>query len=163
MPKEFTLHEETERTDALVAELAELWERSVRAAHDFLAEGGVEFYKPYAVEAIKSLPLVITARADGKAAAFMGITGAHLDALFAAPEYFGRGAGAALMREALAAASAPSTSTNKTPAPAASTKNTASKPPAAAKPTTAATPTRYCGWSCRRKRTDDGKRATPAL
>ena len=35
-------------------------------------------------------------------AAFMGITGAHLDALFAAPEYFGRGAGAALMREALA-------------------------------------------------------------
>ena len=44
----------------------------------------------------------MTARADGKAAAFMGITGAHLDALFAAPEYFGRGAGALLMREALA-------------------------------------------------------------
>ena len=44
----------------------------------------------------------MTARADGKAVAFMGITGAHLDALFAAPEYFGCGAGAALMREALA-------------------------------------------------------------
>lgn len=102
MPEEFTLHEETERTDALVAELVELWENSVSATHDFLAEGGVEFYKPYVEEAIKSLPLVMTARADGKAAAFMGITGAHLDALFAAPEYFGRGAGAALMREALA-------------------------------------------------------------
>lgn len=102
MPEEFTLHEETERTDALVAELAELWERSVRATHGFLAEGGVEFYKPYVEEAIKCLPLVMTARADGEAAAFMGITGAHLDALFAAPEYFGRGAGAALMREALA-------------------------------------------------------------
>lgn len=102
MPEEFMLHEETERSDALVAELAELWERSVRATHNFLAEGGVEFYKPYVVEAIKSLPLVMTARADGKAAAFMGITGAHLDALFAAPEYFGRGAGALLMREALA-------------------------------------------------------------
>ena len=71
MPKEFTLHEETERTDALVAELAELWERSVRATHGFLADGGVEFYKPYVVEAVKSLPLVMTARADGKAAAFM--------------------------------------------------------------------------------------------
>lgn len=69
MPKEFTLHEETERTDALVAELAELWERSVRATHDFLAEGGVEFYKPYVEEAIKCLPLVMTARADGEAAA----------------------------------------------------------------------------------------------
>lgn len=102
MPKEFTLHEETERTDALVAELVELWESSVRATHGFLADGGVEFYKPYVVEAVKSLPLVMTARADGKAAAFMGITGAHLDALFAAPEYFGRGAGALLMREALA-------------------------------------------------------------
>ena len=89
MPEEFTLHEETERSDALVAELTELWERSVRATHGFLAEGGVEFYKPYVEEAIKCLPLVMTARADGKAAAFMGITGAHLDALFAAPEYFG--------------------------------------------------------------------------
>lgn len=57
MPEEFMLHEETERSDALVAELAELWERSVRATHNFLAEGGVEFYKPYVVEAIKSLPL----------------------------------------------------------------------------------------------------------
>ena len=46
MPEEFTLHEETERTDALVTELAELWERSVRATHDFLAEGGVEFTSP---------------------------------------------------------------------------------------------------------------------
>ena len=71
----------------------------MRATHGFLAEGGVEFYKPYVEEAIKCLPLVMTARADGRAAAFMGITGAHLDALFAAPEYFGRGAGAALMRE----------------------------------------------------------------
>ena len=102
MSEEFTLHEEIERTDALVAELTELWERSVRATHGFLAEGGVEFYKPYVEEAIKSLPLVMTARAEGRAAAFMGITGAHLDALFAAPEYFGRGAGTALMREALA-------------------------------------------------------------
>ena len=102
MPEKFTLHEETERSDALVAELTELWERSVRATHGFLAEGGVEFYKPYVEKAIKCLPLVMTARADGEAAAFMGITGAHLDALFAAPEYFGRGAGALLMREALA-------------------------------------------------------------
>ena len=74
----------------------------MRATHGFLAEGGVEFYKPYVVEAVKSLPLVMTARANGKAAAFMGITGAHLDALFAAPEYFGRGVGALLMREAIA-------------------------------------------------------------
>ena len=74
MPEKFTLHEETDRTDALVAELAELWERSVRATHDFLAEGGVEFYKPYVVEAIKSLPLVMTARADGKA---RGLHGNH--------------------------------------------------------------------------------------
>ncbi len=102
MSEKFTLRIETERSGALVEELVELWESSVRATHGFLADGGVEFYKPYVVEAVKSLPLVMTARADGKAAAFMGITGAHLDALFAAPEYFGRGAGAALMREALA-------------------------------------------------------------
>ena len=102
MSEKFTLRIETERSGALVEELVELWESSVRATHNSLAEGGVEFYKPYVVEAINSLPLVMTARADGKAAAFMGITGAHLDSLFAAPEYFGRGAGAALMREALA-------------------------------------------------------------
>lgn len=102
MSEKFTLRIETERSGALVEELVELWESSVRATHGFLAEGGVEFYKPYVEEAIKCLPLVMTARADGEAAAFMGITGAHLDALFAAPEYFGRGAGAALMREALA-------------------------------------------------------------
>ena len=102
MSGEFTICVETERSDALVAELTELWESSVRASHDFLAEGGVEFYRPYVKEALKSLPLLVTVRRAGRAAAFMGITSSNLDALFAAPEYFGRGAGAALMREALA-------------------------------------------------------------
>lgn len=102
MSEEFTICVETERGAALVAELLSLWENSVRASHDFLADGGVEFYRPYVEEALRSLPLLVTARRAGRAAGFMGVTSSHLDALFAAPEYFGGGAGAMLMREALA-------------------------------------------------------------
>ena len=80
----------------------DLWERSVRASHDFLAAGDVEFYKPYVKKALTGVPLLVTARFEGSPAAFMGITSSNLDALFAAPEYFGGGAGALLMREALA-------------------------------------------------------------
>lgn len=102
MSEKFTLRIETERSGALVEELMDLWERSVRASHDFLAAGDVEFYKPYVKKALTGVPLLVTARFEGSPAAFMGITSSNLDALFAAPEYFGGGAGALLMREALA-------------------------------------------------------------
>ncbi len=102
MPEKLTITAEAGRGGALIEELAALWESSVRASHDFLAAGDVEFYMPYVREALRSVPLLFVARESGRTAGFMGITAAHLDALFLAPEYFGRGAGAFLMAAALA-------------------------------------------------------------
>ncbi len=66
MLENFVLREETVRDTPLAAGLAALLERSVRASHDFHAEGGVEFYRRYAEEACASIPLLITARRSGR-------------------------------------------------------------------------------------------------
>lgn len=48
-----------DRTDSLLAELLELWEKSVRATHLFLNESDIQNIKKYVPEALKNVPHLI--------------------------------------------------------------------------------------------------------
>ncbi len=83
--------------------LAALWERSVRATHDFLAESDIEELRPHVHEALgdAGLELWVLAGADDAAEGFMGLAGDDIAALFLEPARRGRGGGRRLVEHAL--------------------------------------------------------------
>ena len=90
-----------ERKDLLPALLA-VWESSVRATHDFLREGDVEFLRPYVEQGLGEIPLLFCALEDGRPIAFLSMAGDSIEMLFVHGDCRQRGIGSALMREALA-------------------------------------------------------------
>jgi len=84
--------------DALVA----LWERSVRATHDFLAEADIEALRPLVREALTDDALelwVLTEKTDVPIG-FMGLDDHDIAALFLEPAHRGRGGGRRLVAHA---------------------------------------------------------------
>lgn len=98
------------RPDGLVAELARVWEASVRATHDFLAEGEVERLAPLVPGYVLGVPRLLVAYgtsgapgAPGESApvGFLGLDGESVEMLFVAPAWRGRGVGRLLMERAI--------------------------------------------------------------
>src|SRR5262249_31585795 len=84
--------------DTLVA----LWERSVRATHDFLTEADIGALRPLVREALSDDALelwVLTERADVPIG-FMGLAGDDIAALFLEPARRGQGGGRRLVAHA---------------------------------------------------------------
>ena len=84
--------------DTLVA----LWERSVRATHDFLTETDIEALRPLVREALSDDALelwVLTEKTDVPIG-FMGLAGHDIAALFLEPARRGRGGGRRLVAHA---------------------------------------------------------------
>jgi putative acetyltransferase len=86
--------------DTLVA----LWERSVRATHDFLAETDIVALRPSVAEALGdgALELWVLADAVDAPIGFMGLAGDDISALFLDPASRGRGGGRRLVAHAQA-------------------------------------------------------------
>lgn len=84
--------------DALVA----LWERAVRATHDFVTEDDIAAFRPMVREAIASraFEVLVAAAADGAPAGWIGMTASKVEALFIDPSHQGRGIGRRLMQMA---------------------------------------------------------------
>lgn len=81
--------------------LLDLWERSVRATHDFLAEGDVEALKPLVADELASDALDWTViEADGVLIGFLGFANDSIEALFIDPDRRGQGAGSVLIEHA---------------------------------------------------------------
>lgn len=92
-----------ERTDEIVNQLLDVWERSVRATHDFLTEAEIGRIRDYVPDALRGVGRLFVARAaDGKPLAFMGVQDSFLEMLFVAPEARGQGIGSALLRHGIA-------------------------------------------------------------
>ena len=74
-------------------ELAEVWEASVRATHDFLSEADIRELR--SLLPVRYLPAVELRclRDAGRIVAFIGLNGSHIAMLFVRPEYRGRGCG----------------------------------------------------------------------
>ena len=89
---------------AETAALVALWERSVRATHDFLAEADIAELRPLVGEALGdgSLELWVLAGPEDAPAGFMGLAGPDIAALFLEPDRRGQGGGRRLVEHAQA-------------------------------------------------------------
>jgi putative acetyltransferase len=84
--------------------LVALWERSVRATHDFLTDADIVGLRPRVVDALDDEALELWVLADGTDApiGFMGLAGDDITALFLDPDHRGRGGGRRLVAHAQA-------------------------------------------------------------
>jgi putative acetyltransferase len=84
--------------------LVALWERSVRATHDFLSEADIVALRPLVEGALRddALELWVLVGAGDVPIGFMGLAGDDIAALFLEPAHRGHGAGRRLVRHAQA-------------------------------------------------------------
>lgn len=83
--------------------LAEVWEASVRATHDFITEADLDVFRPLVRAALPELTIFCVRAEDGEAVGFMSVSGENVDMLFVHPAYFGIGVGRRLMAYAVRA------------------------------------------------------------
>lgn len=96
--------------DALTA----LWERSVRATHNFLAPADIAFYRRMVrEEALPAAEIYVVRDPKNGFAAFAGVEGDRLEMLFAAPSERGKGLGRALVEHVVARCSVRRVDVNK--------------------------------------------------
>ncbi|BEV09813.1 GNAT family N-acetyltransferase [Asticcacaulis sp. DW145] len=89
-------------TTADVAALTRIWEESVRAAYDFLAEGDIDFYRPYLLAGLMDGEVWV-AEKDSAPAGFCVLAGQNtLAMLFVDPAQQRHGVGRALIAHARA-------------------------------------------------------------
>jgi putative acetyltransferase len=86
------------------AALVALWERSVRASHDFLAEADIEALRPQVGTALTApgLDLWVLTDTAGDPIGFLGLAGDDIAALFLDAERRGQGGGRRLVEHAQA-------------------------------------------------------------
>ena len=94
-------HIGTIEREALLAALLDVWESSVRATHDFLREGDVDFLRPYVEQGLREIPVLLCALEEGRPLAFLGMAEDSIEMLFVYADFRHKGIGSALMREAL--------------------------------------------------------------
>ena len=94
-------HIGTIEREALLAALLDVWESSVRATHDFLREGDVDFLRPYVEQGLREIPVLLCALEEGRPLAFLGMAEDSIEMLFVHADFRHKGIGSALMREAL--------------------------------------------------------------
>ena len=91
-----------DRTENLINELVDVWERSVKATHLFLSEAEIAQIKTYVPQALGGVAYLMVGEIDGKPVAFMGIEENKIEMLFIAPEQRGKGLGRQLVEYAFA-------------------------------------------------------------
>jgi len=82
--------------------LVDIWEASVRATHDFLAEDDLQALRPRMLhEWLPAVDVAVFVDARGETLGFMGTSGESLEMLFVAPAARGMGIGRALVEHAI--------------------------------------------------------------
>lgn len=102
------------RTPQTISSLLCVWERSVRATHDFLSDAEIRRIRAYVPQALQSVQRLIAAESEsGAVAAFAGVENRRIEMLFVAPEQRGAGIGKALLRYAVRAFGADEVTVNE--------------------------------------------------
>ncbi|MCI9172998.1 acetyltransferase [uncultured Duncaniella sp.] len=81
--------------------LIEIWESSVKATHDFLAESDFAYYRSRMPEYLSMVDLYVCRDCDGAALGFMGVAGTMLEMLFVDAGARGKGIGRRLLTHAV--------------------------------------------------------------
>ncbi len=90
------------RIPALISQLVEVWERSVRETHLFLSDEGILQIKEYVPQVLSEVANLLVAESeDGSPIGFMGIEDGRLEMLFLDPAVRGRGLGSLFLQRAL--------------------------------------------------------------
>ncbi len=88
--------------DAYIVPLTELWERSVKATHDFLSADEIAAIKEYVPQALSGVPVLVVALNEQQVlTAFLGLDGSCIEMLFVSPDERGKGIGKALIQQAV--------------------------------------------------------------
>ena len=90
-----------EKREALLPDFLLVWESSVRATHDFLREGDVDFLHPYVEQGLREIPVLLYALVEEQPVAFLGMAGDSIEMLFVHADFRHKGIGSALMSKAL--------------------------------------------------------------
>ena len=92
------IYEANEKSEELIFALLSVWEKSVRATHDFLSEAEVRKIKEYVPKALFGVEhLIVVEDERGEAIGFMGIENDRLEMLFLLPSERGKGIGKRLI------------------------------------------------------------------
>lgn len=104
--------ETVEKADHL--KLLEIWERSVRATHDFLAEEDFQELKPLILEQyFDAVDLRCAKNSNGEILGFCGIHNNNIEMLFILPDARGKGVGSLLADYAIRAQGATKVDVNE--------------------------------------------------
>lgn len=91
----------SDRTPELIERLVAVWERSVRATHEFLSEAEIAEIKPFVPQAVAGVETLVVAERDDEPVGFMGVQDGRLEMLFLDPEARGRGLGRQLLEHGI--------------------------------------------------------------
>lgn len=95
--------ETKQRSPLLIAQLTDLWEKSVRATHFFLSATEIQKIKTYVKPALSEIPhLIVAENEQNIPVAFMGIAEPMIEMLFVTPEQRGHGLGRQLIQYGIA-------------------------------------------------------------
>jgi len=87
---------------SLHEKLVDIWERAVRATHDFLTDEDIVFYRNVVRdEALTGTMVKIATNEDGQPLGFIGLDESHIEMLFVDPIFHGKGIGRALIQDAV--------------------------------------------------------------
>ena len=92
--------EKEQRNPALIDNLLNVWEASVRASHRFLTEADIRRIAPQAKEALQQIQTLWVVQDKLAPIGFMGIQGQKIEMLFLHPAYFRKGLGKQLVQRA---------------------------------------------------------------
>lgn len=90
-----------DRSEALITRLADLWQASVSASHDFLTPNDIETLRPIVHQGLSDIETLVVAGDLENPKAFIGIEGDKVEMLFVAPGCFGHQLGRKLMTLAI--------------------------------------------------------------
>ncbi|WP_219116934.1 GNAT family N-acetyltransferase [Janthinobacterium sp. UMAB-56] len=97
--------------------LFDVWQQSVRATHDFLADSDIAFLTPFVRDELARVTaeglLRVLRDAGGSAYAFLCVEHAKIEMLFVHPEQRGSGAGRTLVQYAIASLEATAVDVNE--------------------------------------------------
>ena len=86
------------RTNNLIDQLTQVWERSVKATHMFLPDDEIAEIKKFVPSALSQVEhLVITINEAGDPIGFMGVEDSKIEMLFISPDERGKGIGKAFI------------------------------------------------------------------